>query len=114
MSLYERGYIASPNYPNKYFPDGDCVWHVTVQRRQNIVITLCDFELAVKRNARCYDFLDITATPRGWPNSLSFPVSGSTGSDVVGSDEGGRGGDSLTLFRECGLQGKMRIVSVNN
>lgn len=99
ISLFERGYVASPNYPRKYFQDGECVWHVTVQRRQTIDIILYDFELSVKRNGRCYDFLEISTTS-----------SRASSGDVIGG-VGDAGGAPVTLYRECGLQGKVHIVS---
>lgn len=60
VRLYDRGFIASPNYPAKYAVDADCSWHVTVQQRQTIVFTLIDFELDVKREGRCQDYVEVS------------------------------------------------------
>jgi len=55
----DHGYLASPNYPAKYYMDAECVWQLQVQPRQTINIILLDFELDVKRGGFCYDFLEI-------------------------------------------------------
>lgn len=59
--LYDHGYVASPNYPAKYFLDTDCRWRLAVQRRQSIRIILYDFELDVKRAGLCHEYLQISA-----------------------------------------------------
>ena len=58
--LFDRGFIATPNYPAKYFVDTDCVWILRVQHRQSVIVTLIDFELDVRREGRCQDYLEVS------------------------------------------------------
>lgn len=58
-AFYGSGYIASPNYPRKYYMNADCVWKLSVQKRQTIKLTIIDFELDVKKGGRCNDFMEI-------------------------------------------------------
>lgn len=92
--LYDHGYVASPNYPGKYFLDTDCRWRLTVQRRQSIKIILYDFELDVKRAGLCHEYLQISggAEARG----------GLTAVDDNSVD--GR-----IYFRDCGSLGKQTL-----
>ena len=71
-----HGYIASPNYPGKFYMDAECHWIIAVQKEQTIEMTLFDFELDVKRGGKCHDYLDI--------------------SDAM----------NRTYFRDCGAMGK--------
>lgn len=97
--LYDHGYIASPNYPGKYFLDTDCRWRLTVQRRQSIKIILYDFELDVKRAGLCHEYLQISAldgsqqAPRG----------------AVMTEVGGDSADGRIYFRDCGSLGKQTL-----
>lgn len=52
-------FIASPNYPQKYFRNAKCRWRLAAQRTQTIRLTLVDFELDVRRNGVCHDELKI-------------------------------------------------------
>lgn len=79
--LYDRGYVSSPNYPDKYYMDATCRWTLAVRKWQTIHVTLFDFELDVKRGGACDDFLLI--------------VSGS--------------GSSKEWFKECGVLGKQTM-----
>ena len=63
-AYYEHGYIASPNYPVKYYMGADCYWRISVQRRQTIKLYIVDFELDVKRRGTCHDYMEITAEER--------------------------------------------------
>jgi len=38
-------FIASPNYPDRYFRNAQCRWRLRSQRTQTIRLTLVDFEL---------------------------------------------------------------------
>ena len=81
VSLFNSGYITSPNYPDKYYMDAECRWSVHVQRRQAIRITLLDFELDVKRGGRCYDYLEIASGDRTF-----FRDCGALGRQIVDVD----------------------------
>ena len=81
MSLYNHGYITSPNYPDKYYMNAECRWSIHVQRRQAIRITLLDFELDVKRGGRCYDYLEISSADRTF-----FRDCGALGRQIVNVD----------------------------
>ena len=56
------GFIASPNYPQKYFRNARCRWRLAAQRTQTVRLTLVDFELDVRRNGVCHDQLRVIAT----------------------------------------------------
>jgi len=81
VALYNRGYITSPNYPDKYYMDAECRWSIHVQRRQAIRITLLDFELDVKRGGRCYDYLEVASGDRTF-----FRDCGALGRQIVEVD----------------------------
>jgi len=76
-------FIASPNYPEKYFRNAKCRWPLAAQRTQRIRLTLVDFELDVRRDGVCHDELRITST-------------------VSGSDH--------VIFSDCGALGKQVII----
>lgn len=42
---HARHFIASPNYPDRYFRDAQCRWQLATQRTQSIRLTIVDFEL---------------------------------------------------------------------
>ena len=91
QSVYDRGYITSPNYPSKYYMDAECRWSVKVQRSQSIRVTLFDFELDVKRGGHCYDFLEISSLDR-----LHFKDCGALGKQVIDVDSTS---EALIVFR---------------
>jgi len=93
--LYDHGYIASPNYPGKYFLDTDCRWRLAVQRRQSIRIILYDFELDVKRAGVCHEYLQISDRDDG------------TGGPMDVSDNSV---DIRIYFRDCGSLGKQTLL----
>lgn len=95
--LYDHGYVASPNYPGKYFLDTDCRWRLAVQRRQSIRIILYDFELDVKRAGLCQEYLQISA--------LDGDAEARGGlTTVIDDSVGGR-----IYFRDCGSLGKQTL-----
>jgi hypothetical protein len=108
-TVYDRGYVASPNYPGKYFLDTDCRWRLVVQRQQTIRITLYDFELDVKRAGRCHEFLEIAGLN---PSSSLSSVASAVGNDVnsSGGGGGGGGGTGRLYFRDCGSLGKQMLT----
>ena len=80
------GFVSSPNYPRVYAMTADCRWTLTVQPSQTLQLTLYDFELTVKTDSICRDYLRITAV------TLT-----SAGSEVSGSE--------VTVFEDCGSRG---------
>ena len=54
--IFDHGFVESPSYPMKYYLEAHCIWHLAVQKRQTVRVTLHDFELAVKKN-ECDDYL---------------------------------------------------------
>jgi len=96
--LYDHGYIASPNYPGKYFLDTDCRWRLTVQRRQSIKIILYDFELDVKRAGLCHEYLQISALDDGAVAHRGLTAA--VGDNSV---------DDRIYFRDCGSLGKQTL-----
>jgi len=99
VALYNRGYITSPNYPDKYYMDAECRWSIHVQRRQAIRITLLDFELDVKRGGRCYDYLEIESRDKMFFRDCRCY-------DYLEIESRDR-----TFFRDCGALGR-QIVDV--
>lgn len=97
--LYDHGYVASPNYPGKYFLDTDCRWRLVVQRRQSIKIVLYDFELDVKRAGLCHEYLQIS----------TLDDSDGEGRDDALAAVGGRTVDDRIYFRDCGSLGKQTL-----
>jgi len=73
-------FIASPNYPEKYFRNAKCRWRLAAQRTQRIRLTLIDFELDVRRDGVCHDELRIVS------------------------------GSGHVIFSDCGALGKQVIV----
>lgn len=54
---YGSGYIASPNYPNKYYMNAECVWNLSVQvSRSDMTAILASLIL----NTSVYDFCRVT------------------------------------------------------
>lgn len=52
------GVITSPNYPNNYPHERECVWTITAQDGNQILLNVTDFRL--ESHASCaYDFLEI-------------------------------------------------------
>lgn len=51
------GVIKSPNFPNPYDPELECIWIITVNRGEQIQLNVTDFVLE-SNNCR-YDFLEI-------------------------------------------------------
>jgi len=80
------GFVSSPNYPQVYAMTADCWWTLSVQPIQTLRLTLYDFELTVKTNSVCRDYLRIIAV------ALT-----SAGTEVSGSE--------VTVFEDCGSRG---------
>ena len=49
----------SPNYPDYYPPDTDCLWHITVDRRRQAVLTFSDFDLEYSDDC-LDDYVDVS------------------------------------------------------
>jgi len=49
----------SPNYPDKYPPNTDCVWHITVDPGRQAVLTFSDFHLEYSYDCR-KDYLTVS------------------------------------------------------
>jgi len=99
IELHGRGYLSSPNYPDKYYMDAECRWRVRVQPRQTIRFTIFDFELDIKRAGRCKDYVQISSVSTSkswyWPSSSSASA------------------PPTTHFRDCGALGR-HTVDVNS
>jgi len=76
------GFVSSPNYPHVYAMTADCWWTLTVQRTQTLRLTLYDFELAVKTDNVCRDYLRITGTDVSSSEVTVFEDCGSRGLEV--------------------------------
>ena len=103
VELHGRGYLSSPNYPDKYYMDAECRWRVRVQPRQTIRFTIFDFELDIKRAGRCKDYVQISSASSStswyWPSSSSSSSSSPA--------------PPTTHFRDCGALGR-HTVEVNS
>ena len=52
------GVIQSPNFPNGYPHGKQCVWTINVQKGQQILLNITDFNLEAHQECR-YDYLEI-------------------------------------------------------
>ena len=75
-------FIASPNYPEKYFRNAKCLWRLAAQRAQRIRLTLVDFELDVRRNGVCHDELSVISVVSG-SGRVVFSDCGALGKQVT-------------------------------
>uniref|UniRef100_A0AAR5PJX2 Metalloendopeptidase n=1 Tax=Dendroctonus ponderosae TaxID=77166 RepID=A0AAR5PJX2_DENPD len=52
------GYLASPNYPDDYRPNKECIWKITVPDQYQVALKFLSFDL--EHHAECsYDFVSI-------------------------------------------------------
>jgi len=51
--------ITSPNYPQDYPLNMDCVWQITVDHRRQVVLNFGDFFLEYSRGCR-FDYLAVS------------------------------------------------------
>ncbi|XP_066263204.1 cubilin-like [Branchiostoma lanceolatum] len=68
-----RGYVTSPNYPNKYGNNENCGWTITVPEGSTVSLTVESLNIE-----NCCDFLDIydgDSSSRIWLRSLTGEVS---------------------------------------
>jgi len=56
--------VASPNYPQAYPHQRECLWYVTVEQGKRINITIVDFDMEAHQNCS-YDMLAVS-TSAGW------------------------------------------------
>ena len=99
IELHGRGYLSSPNYPDKYYMDAECRWRVRVQPRQTIRFTIFDFELDIKRAGRCNDYVQISSVTTSTSSSPWYRPSSSSSSLPP----------PTTKFRDCGALGRHTI-----
>ncbi|XP_023016013.2 cubilin [Leptinotarsa decemlineata] len=63
-----RGVIESPNFPNDYPQDEDCLWEIVVSNRNKINITFSHFELerslTFANNSCLFDYVEISYAER--------------------------------------------------
>ncbi|XP_065321720.1 bone morphogenetic protein 1-like isoform X1 [Gordionus sp. m RMFG-2023] len=52
------GYLRSPNFPDDYFPNKDCIWILTVEEGYQVAITFQTFEIENHDNC-VYDYLEV-------------------------------------------------------
>lgn len=48
----ESGSLSSPNYPNYYENYQDCSWFIEINGRENVELTLTDFDLEDEKDCR--------------------------------------------------------------
>lgn len=52
------GILISPNYPNNYDHNGDCVWVISIPVNQQIALNFTDF--AMESSSTClYDYIEV-------------------------------------------------------
>ena len=54
----QTGLITSPNYPNNYPHNRECVWTITANNGNQILLNITDFRLETHANC-AFDFLEI-------------------------------------------------------
>lgn len=65
----ESGILISPNYPNPYNHNAQCVWTVTVNPLDKIKLTFTNLELEGHLNCQ-YDYVEV----RCWLNMLMISM----------------------------------------
>ena len=76
-------FIASANYPDRYFRDAECLWQVATQSTQRLRLTLVDFELDVRRAGVCHDQLTIISQSVDGSHHVIFSDCGALGKQVM-------------------------------
>ena len=56
--IAETGYLQSPNYPDDYRPNKECVWRITVPPKYQVALKFQSFEIENHDNC-VYDYLEI-------------------------------------------------------
>lgn len=54
----ETGVVISPNYPNAYPPNVQCVWTITVPSTEVVTLNFTHLDMETHANCR-YDFLEV-------------------------------------------------------
>lgn len=55
-----RDIFTSPNFPNRYQPDTDCVWQINVPNGYRIKVTFHIFRMRdVQNKEGCLDYVDV-------------------------------------------------------
>ena len=49
----------SANYPHSYPPRTDCIWHITVEPRHQVVLTFEDFDIEHSTECR-FDYVAVS------------------------------------------------------
>ncbi|XP_019762656.1 tolloid-like protein 1 isoform X1 [Dendroctonus ponderosae] len=58
MHVTSIGYLASPNYPDDYSPNKECIWKITVPDQYQVALKFLSFDL--EHHVECrYDFISI-------------------------------------------------------
>ena len=56
--MAEKGYLQSPNYPDDYRPNKECIWRITVPKSYQVALKFQSFEIENHDNC-VYDYLEI-------------------------------------------------------
>ncbi|KAH9413647.1 Bone morphogenetic protein 1 [Dermatophagoides pteronyssinus] len=56
--IAEKGYLQSPNYPDEYRPNKECIWRITVPDGYQVALKFQSFEIENHDNC-VYDYLEI-------------------------------------------------------
>ncbi|KAJ6216814.1 hypothetical protein RDWZM_007971 [Blomia tropicalis] len=56
--MAEKGFLQSPNYPDDYRPNKECIWKVTVPKNYQVALKFQSFEIENHDNC-VYDYLEI-------------------------------------------------------
>lgn len=56
--ISEKGFLQSPNYPDDYRPNKECIWKITVSKDYQVALRFQSFEIENHDNC-VYDYLEV-------------------------------------------------------
>ena len=55
--LKEQGHLSSPNYPDYYKPNKECVWKITVPDTYSVALMFQSFEVKIHHQDLTYEYI---------------------------------------------------------
>jgi cubilin len=62
------GHIESPNYPQPYGVNTECIWTIYVAKGSTITLAIIDLDIerTLPTSAACYDYLEVRNNVAFW------------------------------------------------
>lgn len=67
-----RGSFNSPDYPNRYPENRECIWYITTTAGSSITITIHEFDVEYHQDCN-YDVLEVSHRPERDLDLMEFP-----------------------------------------